>query len=193
MWPPDCSRSACCVGYACCSSSSTHRQRGAVLTKVSLYAIQLEDYPIEGMRDFKNRVQYAFSSIRVSDHPDPFESGEWLLQKLKTCRRLETHIEAVKESKIRSKKRRFDWLWGKLKKLLKDSREDVNASSVNDSLTQGTKARAKRKAKPGAPFRSAWRSLFLNVNGRGKPSTWLPRRKLAEEEREHPFKEIRTI
>ena len=134
-----------------CRQFDVDRQRGAVLTKVSLYAIQLEDFSIDGLRDFKNRVQYALSSIRESEHPDPFESGEWLLQKLKTCRRLETHIEAIKESKVKSKKRRFEWLWGKLKKLLTDSREDVNATSVNDSLTQGTKSRAKKKAKPGAP------------------------------------------
>ena len=134
-----------------CRQFDVDRQRGAVLTKVSLYAIQLEDYSIDGLRDFKNRVQYALSSIRESEHPDQFESGEWLLQKLKLCRRLEQHIEAVKESKMRSKKRRFDWLWGKLKKVLADSREDGNAAAVSDSLTQGTKARAKKKAKPGAP------------------------------------------
>ena len=85
-------------------------QRGAVLTKVSLYAIQLEDYSIEGLRDFKNRVQYALSSIQETEHPDPFESGEWLPQKLKACKRLETHIEAVKDPKVKSKKRKFAWL-----------------------------------------------------------------------------------
>ena len=75
----------------------------------------------------------------------------FLFHKLRTARRLERVIDAIKRSPDDSAMREFNYLCGRLQEFLVEEREDVNARSIEQSLRnqkKGDKPKAKTPAVP---------------------------------------------
>ena len=119
------------------------KHRGALLTQLQVLQIPLEGFSVPQLTTFRQKVTYALNSVPKSDRPNDRLLGEWLYQRLKGCKRLEYELRQIKESKPKSVKRQFPWLWRRLRDSLLDSKEDANAQAVDGALKAGPSAAAK--------------------------------------------------
>ena len=113
------------------------RRRGSMLTEMQILSIDLPGYSIANLQTFRSKVLFAIGAVPVADRPSESLLGQWLFQRLRGCKRLEKSIDRFKASALSSKLRLFPFLFQKLKEVIEESKEDVNAASVNAALAGG--------------------------------------------------------
>ena len=113
------------------------RQRGAALSQMHLLNIQLDGFKLSDLVKFTERVDYCLNSLTKEERPAPSTMFQWLFEKLKGCSRMAKTIDKIKDSKLSSSKRSFEYLYSKLKNTIRESREDDNNAAVAAGLNAG--------------------------------------------------------
>ena len=130
------------------------RQRGSLLAASSVFQLELEGFSGAQLESFRQRVMFTLNAVPLADRPSERLLGEWLYHKLKGVRKLERVIEKIRDSESDSPLREFAYLFGELRRVLLEVREDRNAKSVQESLLgwkAATKATAPNTAKRPLP------------------------------------------
>ena len=99
------------------------------MTEMQILSIDLPGYSIANLQAFRARVLFAIGAVPLIDRPSEQLLGQWLFQRLRGCKRLEKSIDRFKASALTSKLRLFPFLFQKLKEVIEESKEDVNAAS----------------------------------------------------------------
>ena len=110
------------------------QRRGANLTEQALLELQLDTFSYQSLLAFANRVEYILNSIPPEHQPSEQTKFTWLFGRLKKCRLLQRHIDRIKDAREGSRVRTWAWLFGKLKDLVAELREDANETAIKDSL-----------------------------------------------------------
>ena len=127
------------------------RVRGALITSQSVFLVELNGYSVADLQEFSSSLMKVLNQIPSEQWPNQRMLGEFLFHMLRTVRRLERVIDAIKRSPDDSAMREFNYLWGRLQEFLVEEREDVNARSIEQSLRnqkKGDKPKAKTPAVP---------------------------------------------
>ena len=122
--------------------------RGANLTQQSLLELTLDSYTAEALAKFIERIELVLNSIPLSHQPSEMTKFTWLFSRLKHCRTMQRFIDRIKDARDGSHVRTWDWLYGKLKTVVIEPREDANEESVRRALSpEEPKPRAKGDGK----------------------------------------------
>ena len=119
------------------------RARGSMLTASALLSLEPAGLGVAQVQDFASKVTQTMSAVPSDELPSDRLLGEWLFSKVRNFRKLERHIENIKDSPKDSTMRGFDFLWSKLQDTLSYEREDLNAKDVQDhfrKMSPGVKA-----------------------------------------------------
>jgi hypothetical protein len=109
--------------------------RGANLTQQSLLELTLDSYTAEALAKFIERIELVLNSIPLSHQPSEMTKFTWLFSRLKHCRTMQRFIDRIKDARDGSHVRTWDWLYGKLKTVVIELREDANEESVRRALS----------------------------------------------------------
>ena len=122
--------------------------RGANLTQQSLLELTLESYSADALAKFIERIELVLNSIPPSHQPSELTKFTWLFSRLKPCRAMQRFIDRIKDAREGSHVRTWDWLYGKLKTIVVELREDINEESVRRALSpEKPKPKAKGEGK----------------------------------------------
>lgn len=122
--------------------------RGSNLTQQALLDLPLEGYSIKDLEKFVERIEYVSNGVPQSHQPTEIAKFTWLYSRLKKRKILQRHIDRIRDSKETSHVRSWDWLMGKLKTALIESREDANEESIRTALYPKTKGPPPKAALP---------------------------------------------
>ena len=114
------------------------RMRGSVITASTLFQIEVHGNSIKDLGEFTQRIRLVLGAVPVAQRPDARLMGEWLFHRL-NLRKLEKHIEDIRESSSSSTRRGFDFLWGKIQDVLVQDRENANVRSMLGYLAPSVK------------------------------------------------------
>ena len=112
------------------------RQRGNTLNELHLYQIKLESYKISDVQSFVHRVESCLTQL-PSDEINWKFLYLWLYEQFKRWDKIGTKIEKIKESRLESRKRTWDYLWGAIKNYLANYWEDSNYSNLAIGIAGG--------------------------------------------------------
>ena len=124
---------------------------GANLTQQSLLELEVTQYTPEGLSSFVDRVEYVLNSIPPELQPSEMTRYTWLYSRMRKVRVMQRHIDKIRDSRVGSHCRTYDWLFGKLKTCINEMKEDQNEEAVRSSLQKRLKDKDKdNKPKPKA-------------------------------------------
>lgn len=109
--------------------------RGANLTQQSLLELTLDSYSGEALAKFIERIELVLNSIPPSHQPSEMTKFTWLFSRLKHCRAMQRFIDRVKDARDGSHVKTWDWLYGKLKTIVYELREDANEEAVRRAIS----------------------------------------------------------
>jgi len=111
-----------------------------MFTEQLIYALTLDGYSHAQVQSFYQRVNYARMSLPLDAQPDDFKFGHWLFLKIRPARIFDHEVRQYKRSKLDSRRRRFSFLWEKIRQWLLECREDANADKIQSVLSKGPKS-----------------------------------------------------
>ena len=112
---------------------------------------KVTQYTPEGLSSFVDRVEYVLSSIPPELQPSEMTRYTWLYSRMRKVRVMQRHIDKIRDSRVGSHCRTYDWLFGKLKTCINEMKEDQNEEAVRSSLQKRLKDKDKdNKPKPKA-------------------------------------------
>ena len=121
------------------------QSRGANLTQQSLLEPEITQYTPEGLSSFVDRVEYVLKSIPPELQPSEMTRYTWLYSPMRKVRVMQRHIDKIRDSRVGSRCRTYDWLFGKLKTCINEMKEDQNEEAVRSSLQKRLKDKDKDK------------------------------------------------
>ncbi len=89
--------------------------RGANLTQQSLLELDIRKFTHEGLRTFVDRVEFVLNSIPFDLQPSEMTKYTWLYSRMRKVRVMQRHIDRIRDARIDSHCRTWDWLFNKLK------------------------------------------------------------------------------
>ena len=156
-------------------------RRGANLTEQALLELQLESFTYQSLLAFVNKVEYILNAIPPDLQPSEQTRFTWLFARLKRCRLIQRHIDRIKDARDGSHVRTWDWLFGKLKQVIAEMREDANETAIRESLgtspkSHDDKAKAQKEKERRAKAKGAVASDKVGeaADAAGSQSTVLP-------------------
>jgi hypothetical protein len=114
-----------------------------MLTEQHVYQLELEGFSHAHIQSFYQHVSYARQALPIEAQPDDHKLGRWLLLNIKKARVFEHEVREYKRAKLKSKLRRFSYLWSCIREWLTEQQEDTNASKIAGALARGPKLPAK--------------------------------------------------
>lgn len=117
--------------------------RGSNLTQQALLDLTCDDFSAKGLETFVHKIEYVLNAIPQARQPSEITRFTWLYSRVKKCRLLQRHIDRIRDSSETSRCRSWEWLMGKIKATIAESREDTNEDSIRASLQAKAKTAAK--------------------------------------------------
>ena len=110
------------------------KARGNVIQQIHLLNLRLESFSYDTVQAFVSKVRSCLVHIPVSELPSPTIMFNWLFEQLRRCPFLERRIEKIRDSRLNSKYRSWNYLWSCLITHLSDRHIDQNLTDFNRGL-----------------------------------------------------------
>jgi len=140
------------------------RERGRTIQVIHLYNIPLQGHRMQEVQTFVDRVNAILSALDPSEIKDRSMMYEWLWQKFKNWPPISTKAEKIRDSRVTSHKRTWDYLWKAINDKLTNVHEDENFDSIHKGIKDGTLFGAPAPKKE-TPKKDAWGPSAENVPG----------------------------
>ena len=128
----------------------TDKSRGLTLISRALLNCKLGGYSKEQLNQWIHAVNTIIFAIKKKDLPDDNTLFEWCFDQLRNCTRLKEEVKKVRNAAEGSHRRKWTYLFDKLKLKLREEKHDANQTALQagfDKIAQG-KGAATPKPKP---------------------------------------------
>lgn len=137
---------------------------GGVVSAVELFQISSPDSDMQSLIHFRDKVRYILGQLPIGDRPADHMMSKWLYERLKKVRQLQLTVDRIRESPAGSNERTYDYLWNRLERVIAESQQEKNLSSVQEGLKKGPK----KLATPGNPSNASNGQSQKGKKGKGK-------------------------
>ena len=110
------------------------RMRDRQLQLVNMYSLMPASFKEGDVRQFVKRVRYVLSALRSDEIKDHDFLYSWLWDRVRQWPAIQGKIERIRESRIGSRRRTFNYLWSVIVSHLAHRHEDENYRDLQSSI-----------------------------------------------------------
>ena len=112
---------------------------GGVVSAVELFQLQSPESELASLIHFRDKVRYILGQLPIHERPHANMMSKLLYERLKRVKQLQLVIERIKESPADANERTYDYLWSRLERVIAESQQEKNLSSIQEGLKKGPK------------------------------------------------------
>ena len=129
------------------------RDRGVALTQSHLLNLKMQGSDIKALEDFRNKFDFIWQALEVSDRPSDSSLRSLLFEQLKSHPKLQLAIDRFRNSSGTSSKRSYLWLYDKLVEAIEIHQLEENTASIEKSLANIASSSKDANAAPLKPIK----------------------------------------
>ena len=129
------------------------RDRGVALIQSHLLNLKMQGSDIKALEDFRNKFDFIWQALEVSDRPSDSSLRSLLFEQLKSHPKLQLAIDRFRNSSGTSSKRSYLWLYDKLVEAIEIHQLEENTASIEKSLANIATSSKDANAAPSKPIK----------------------------------------